>query len=75
MASGVNPNREKRWQWGDWVEKHLSRIGITKEVYIATKVAVGLPPNCNCDKRQAWLNAVGEHVGEAAQAAWAKLWR
>ena len=48
--------RECLWQLGNDLERALTAIGITQETWKAAKAKLGLPPNCNCDKRKAWLN-------------------
>lgn len=45
---------------GDYTERLLSSIGVTQDRYKAAKELFGLAPTCNCDKRKAWLNRVGE---------------
>jgi hypothetical protein len=45
---------------GDWTERMLASIGITKERYVAAKQLFGLAPTCNCAKRKAWLNRVSD---------------
>lgn len=41
---------------GDRVERMLVSVGVTKDKWLAAKVAIGLPPVCGCEKRKAWLN-------------------
>jgi len=41
---------------GDALEDFLTSYGITKEWYVEFKEKHGLPPTCNCDARQEWLN-------------------
>jgi len=41
---------------GDAIESFLTSHGVTKEWYIEFKKEHGLPPTCNCDARQEWLN-------------------
>jgi hypothetical protein len=48
---------------GDLVEAGLTKVGITKERYIAAKGAVGLKRRCNCDGRREMLNRLGKAVG------------
>lgn len=43
-------------QLGDALESFLTSHGITKEWYIDFKKEHGLPPTCDCDARQEWLN-------------------
>lgn len=51
---------------GDWVERQLSRVGITRARYLAVKQWLGLAPVCNCEQRKAIINRFG---------AWlARLW-
>lgn len=45
---------------GDYTESLLKSIGVTQDRYKAAKELFGLAPTCNCDKRKAWLNRVGE---------------
>ena len=45
---------------GDWTERQLSTLGITKERYVQAKELFGLAPECNCDRRIAWLNQVSD---------------
>lgn len=54
---------------GDLVEAGLTRIGITKESWIAWKDAHGWPPTCNCDARRIWLNEFGRKFGKPAKIA------
>ena len=56
----------KRFQLGDEVEKALTVLGITKQRYRAAKEALGLPPTCDCAKRQKWLNQMGERLQVSA---------
>jgi len=43
---------------GDALEELLASYGITKEWYQGFKKEHGLPPVCNCEARQEWLNKV-----------------
>ena len=43
---------------GDWTERLLASVGVTKERYIAAKDLFGFAPECSCDDRQEWLNRV-----------------
>lgn len=43
---------------GDALEELLTSYGITKEWYQGFKKEHGLPPICNCEARQEWLNKV-----------------
>lgn len=45
---------------GDDVKQLLASIGITKRRYRQVKKLFGLPPDCNCDSRQTYLNRVSE---------------
>lgn len=45
---------------GDALEKFLASYGITKEWYVEFKKEHGLPPTCNCDARQEWLNKTSD---------------
>jgi hypothetical protein len=44
---------------GDKVADTLKKLGITPERYVEVKQRFGLPPTCDCAKRQEWLNQVG----------------
>lgn len=59
---------------GDWVEAHLTRIGMTKERWIEIKTAVGAAPTCDCDERKEWLNRVGTKFGNAVVNSFKKIW-
>lgn len=59
---------------GDWVEAHLSMIGMTKEKWIEIKTAVGAAPTCDCDERKEWLNRVGTKFGNAVKNSFTKIW-
>lgn len=48
---------------GDYTEKLLSSIGVTKERFVELKEKFGLAPTCGCDARKQWLNEVGRYVG------------
>ena len=54
---GTKPIREGL---GDWTERHLQSIGVTKERYKAAKELFGLAPTCGCDARKQWLNSVSD---------------
>lgn len=45
---------------GDKVEAMLTAIGITKSRYKQVKKKFGLPPECQCDAVQEWLNRVSD---------------
>lgn len=45
---------------GDYTERLLSSVGITKERYKQVKEIFGLAPECRCEKVQKWLNRVSE---------------
>ena len=45
---------------GDALEELLASYGITKEWYSGFKEEFGLPPTCNCDARQEWLNKTSD---------------
>lgn len=47
-------------QAGDALENFLESHGITKEWYREFKDKFGLPPTCNCNSRQEWLNMTSE---------------
>lgn len=47
---------------GDWVAKTLGTVGITKERAQRVANALGIE-DCGCEKRQEWLNEVGEKMG------------
>lgn len=59
---------------GDWVECHLTSLGVTKEWWVGIKSEVGLPPTCDCEERKEWLNQVGTRFGSAVKQRFAKLW-
>ena len=59
---------------GDWVESRLTAVGMTKEKWVEIKSSVGLPPTCECEERQEWLNQVGTKFGAAMKSSFAKLW-
>jgi NMD protein affecting ribosome stability and mRNA decay len=54
--------RECLWQLGDDLEEALTAIGVTKDTWRSFKAKFGLPPNCNCEKRKAWLNAASANL-------------
>ena len=60
---------------GDRLESLLTRVGLTKDRYREIKGELGLPPTCDCDKRQEWLNKVGEKFGDAAKSAFSRIFR
>lgn len=41
---------------GTYIASLLQSVGITKENYARAKQAIGLPPGCSCEEREAWLN-------------------
>lgn len=43
---------------GDDLEELLTSYGFTKEWYMGVKEEYGLPPTCNCEARQEWINKV-----------------
>lgn len=45
---------------GDALEDLLESYGVTKEWYQGFKEKFGLPPTCNCNSRQEWLNKTSE---------------
>lgn len=45
---------------GDFTERQLRKLGITKERYVEVKKLFGLSPICHCDKRKEWLNKVSD---------------
>lgn len=45
---------------GDALEELLTSYGITKEWYVEFKKEHGLPPACNCEARQEWLNKTSD---------------
>ena len=55
----LQPNRGL----GDYTERLLASIGVTKDRYVAAKKLFGLAPTCGCAERQAWLNRVGKWLG------------
>jgi hypothetical protein len=59
---------------GDWIECHLTALGITKEKWVEIKSSVGLAPTCECDARKEWLNQVGTKFGNAIKQRFYKLW-
>lgn len=57
--SSANSDRlNKQVDLGDWTERQLARIGVTKDRYLAAKELFGLAPTCNCQQRKEWLNRV-----------------
>ncbi len=48
---------------GDYTERMLESIGITKERYAEVKEKFGFAPTCNCNGRKEWLNKVGRYFG------------
>lgn len=48
--------RAKTAPAGDALEELLTSYGVTKEWYVRFKEEHGLPPTCNCEARQEWLN-------------------
>jgi hypothetical protein len=54
---------------GDHVESALESVGITMDRWIAFKKVFGGGPGCNCPARKAWLNKLGEQLGDAARDA------
>lgn len=48
---------------GDYTERVLASIGVTKERYVEAKSLFGLAPTCNCPERKEWLNKVGKWIG------------
>lgn len=59
---------------GDWMECHLTSLGITQEKWIEIKSSVGLAPTCKCEERKEWLNQVGTKFGNAIKQRFYKLW-
>lgn len=66
---------------GDRIEAAILSVGVTKERYIAFKVAFGGVPECYCDGRKedlnaadAWLRSVSAELGSAASNAISKFW-
>lgn len=55
---------------GTKLKNFLSGLGITEEWYKLMKTHVGLPPNCNCKKREDLMNAAwaGYQEGGWAEA-------
>lgn len=47
---------------GDKIESMLTKLGVTKERYIALKKRLGLIPECNCLKRKELLNKLGRSL-------------
>jgi hypothetical protein len=47
---------------GDMVSDTLASVGITKDLAQAAASAVGVQ-DCGCNKRQAYLNKLGEKIG------------
>lgn len=43
---------------GDALEELLTSYGVTKEWWMSVKEEFGLPPTCNCQSRQEWINKV-----------------
>ena len=50
------PDHRCTWQLGDDIEDALKSLGITKERWARLKEQLHLDPNCNCERRQVWLN-------------------
>lgn len=61
----INGPQEEPIGLGDNMKRWLRSWGITKERYVEVKEMFGLPPTCNCDERQQWLNKIGAHFGIA----------
>lgn len=51
----------KEEQLGDWTERMLKSVGITKKRYKAIKKRLGLSPDCKCNERQLLLNYLSEN--------------
>lgn len=49
---------------GDYTERMLASIGVTKEHYVEAKSLFGMVPSCWCPDRQDWINRVGDWVRE-----------
>jgi hypothetical protein len=58
---------------GDRIESALQGVGVTKDLWIAFKAAMGLPATCNCDARKQYLNSLGDELGEVARKAVASI--
>ena len=54
--------RKEAWQLGDDLQRALETLGITEERWKAAKEKLGLPPDCDCAKRKAWLNKAGAEL-------------
>lgn len=46
----------KEIKLGDAVTRILRKCGITKERYLRAKAFLGSIPECNCERREQWLN-------------------
>lgn len=57
------PERPWRpWKVGDFVERTLTRVGITKERVERWTRTEGQSGGCGCEARQRWLNEFGDRV-------------
>jgi hypothetical protein len=52
---------------GDFVERSLSRLGVTKERVERWTRTAGKPGGCSCKARQKWLNDAGVRVQRVAR--------
>lgn len=60
--AGAFYGQPKKMGLGDWTERALKKLGVTKERYKAAKEKFGLMPMCHCKERKEWLNKVGRWV-------------
>lgn len=44
------------WEPGTELQGWLASVGITQEFYNSLKASIGLPPDCSCAARAAWMN-------------------
>lgn len=59
------PVPERQWRpfkVGDFVERTLRRVGVTKERVERWTRTAGKPGGCGCEDRQKWLNDAGDRV-------------
>ena len=63
MPANYQVPRTKKYL-GDHTERLLQRVGVTKERYVAAKVALGLAPTCGCDDRKVWLNKASKWLAD-----------
>lgn len=64
-ASSTCPAIPRLYEIGGWVEIALEAFFLDKRVWVRIKYALGLKPQCGCEKREAWLDAVGKRIHDA----------